>query len=168
MQSIDIHPIPTPPTSNTSSSMLSQLVSLHKKQTVECPSQPFAVRWLSDSSILVLTKEPTYLLHYQCNKEENEYKNVSTTSPFITSLKQAISGQSIIIPNDIDDLLKLQKNKVSDSNEDGEGETPKGGLHWNDSGRKETAKLAESRRRKRRRESEQMKKKEGVEEWEYD
>jgi len=162
MQSIDIHPIPTPPTSTTSSSMLSQLVSLHKKQTVECPSQPLAVRWLSDSSILVLTREPTYLLHYQCNeeKEPNEYKNVSSTSPFITSLQKVIAGQSIIIPNDIDDLLKLQKNKVSDSNEDGEGETPKGGLHWNDIGRKETAKLAESRRRKRRRENEQKEKKE--------
>jgi len=162
MQSIDIHPIPTPPTSTTSSSMLSQLVSLHKKQTVECPSQPLAVRWLNNRSILVLTREPTYLLHYQCNeeKEPNEYKNVSSASPFITSLQKVIAGQSIIIPNDIDDLLKLQKNKVSDSNEDGEGETPKGGLHWNDIGRKETAKLAESRRRKRRRENEQKEKKE--------
>ena len=159
MQSIDIHPIPTPPTSNTSSSMSSQLVSLHKKQTIECPSQPLAVRWLSDSSILVLTREPTYLLHYQCNEEGNEYKNVSSTSSFITSLRGAISGQSIIIPTY--DILKLQKNKVSDSNEDGEGETSKGGgLHWNDIGRKETAKLAESRRRKRRRENEQKKKKE--------
>jgi len=162
MQSIDIHPIPAPPTSTTSSSMLSQLVSLHKKQTVECPSQPLAVRWLNNRSILVLTREPTYLLHYQCNeeKEPNEYKNVSSASPFITSLQKVIAGQSIIIPNDIDDLLKLQKNKVSDSNEDGEGETPKGGLHWNDIGRKETAKLAESRRRKRRRENEQKEKKE--------
>ena len=80
----------------------------------------------------------------------------------ITSLQKVI-GQSIIIPNDID-ILKLQKNKVSDSHtndEDGEGETSKGGgLHWNDIGRKETAKLAESRRRKRRRENEQVKKKE--------
>lgn len=170
--SIDIHPIPPPPSkSSTTSLMLSHLVSLHEKQTLECPSQPLAVRCLSDGSVLVLASSgPEYLLHYQLNDSREEdarkFKNVSQTSPFTTALQGAVKDQTIVMPTTTLDRMDdgeftLQKNKVSDPGDDTkkqreggglEDVSKKGGLHWNDAGRKEMAKEAESRRRKRRRE----------------
>ena len=83
--SIDIHPIPSPPSKESASSsmslLLSHLVSLHKKQTVECPSQPLAVRCLADGSVLALARDPDYLLHFQ-STDAAEFKNVSSTSAF--------------------------------------------------------------------------------------
>ena len=173
--SIDIHPIPPPPSKSTATSvslLLSKFVSLHKKQTLECPSQPLAVICLADGSVLVLTKEPDYLLHYKCKSKETtdavEYENESASSSFSTALHQAVKSQDIAMPTttlerDEYGEWKLQKNKVNDSaaggdtakngGEDGDDAEPsKKGLHWNDAGRKETAKLAEQRRRKRRKE----------------
>ena len=165
--SIDIHPIPQPQTSNSSSSsslLLSHLVSLHKKQTLECTSQPLAVSCLSsDGSVLVLVREPDYLLHFQCT-DAGEFKNISSSSPFSSALKGAVTSEDIIMPlttleRDEDGGWLLQKSKVNnppDTNNQGketeDGPPKQSGLHWNDAGRKETAKQAEQRRRKRRRE----------------
>jgi len=117
------------------------------------------------------------------NNDELLFEDISSTSVFSTSLQKAILNNStankngsIIMPNttmekDVNGKeWKLQKNKVNNSNnnsndgtaeEEGEEEgvdeakmTKAGGLHWNDAGRKETAKLAQQRRRKRRKENE--------------
>jgi len=186
IHSVDIHPIPSPPSkssSTTSSLLLSHLVSLHKKKTLPCPSQPLAVRGLSDGSIVVLTREPDYLLHFQqcttttANDDTTEFENVSSTSSLSTALREGLKDQSIVMPTttmekDHEGEWKLQKNKVNDNaaaNNQEEQETTtttttgegEGGdskqpgnknLHWNDAGRRETARLAEQRRRKRRRE----------------
>jgi len=164
--SIDIHPIPKPPSKSSAHSstslLLSHLVSLHKKQTLGCPSQPLAVRCLSDGSVLVLARGPDYLLHFQCDEDSTEFRNMTSTSPFSVALQGAVNNEHISMPEttlerDEDGEFKLQKNKVNDSgdNAHGQGESagdkPKKGPHWNDACRKETAKLAEQRRRKRRR-----------------
>mmetsp|Transcript_36335 Transcript_36335/g.87669 ORF Transcript_36335/g.87669 Transcript_36335/m.87669 type:complete len:597 (-) Transcript_36335:212-2002(-) len=168
ISSIDVHPIPPPPSKYSSSSisrMLSQCLSLHKKQTLECSSQPLAVRCLADGSVLALTREPDYLCHYQRSEgkatEAAEYMNISSTSPFSTALQKAVKSQNIVMPattleRDEDGDWKLQKNKVHDhacdkAKHKGDDEQQSHGLHWNAEGRKETAKLAEQRRRKRRR-----------------
>jgi len=159
--SIDIHPIPPPPSKSSSASstslLMSHLVSLHKKQTLESPSQPLAVKCLSDGSVLVLAREPDYLLHFQCSEDSTEFSNISSTSPFSMALQGAVKDQTISMPattleRDGEGEWKLQKNKCNDQDDPAmDGPKGKGGLHWNDGGRKETAKLAEQRRRKRRR-----------------
>ena len=164
---IDVHPIPPPPVkSGTTKSMFpSHFVSLHKKQSLDCSSQPLAVRALADGSVLVLVKEPEYLIHY-VPSGDGEYENSSSTSsPFSMSLREAVKDKEITMPittleKDDDGEWKLKKNKVNDpgdfnknENEDGQdkGKPFQGGLHWNDASRKDTAKEAERRRRKRRR-----------------
>lgn len=137
-----------------------------------------AVRCLSDGSVLALASAgPEYLLHYQFNNSEGDstpkFKNVSHTSPFTTALHGAVKDQLIVMPTTTLDRMEdgeftLQKNKVNDpgddtktSREGGDASdvAKKGGLHWNDGGRKDMAKEAESRRRKRRREENFQKKK---------
>ena len=118
---------------------------------------------LSDGSVLVLVREPDYLLHFQCT-DAGEFKNISSSSPFSSALKGAVTSEDIIMPlttleRDEDGGWLLQKSKVNnppDTNNQGketeDGPPKQSGLHWNDAGRKETAKQAEQRRRKRRRE----------------
>jgi len=176
--SIDIHPIPSPPSSKSSASSslsLSHLVSLHKKQTLECPSQPLAVRSFSDGSVLVLAREPDFLLHFQREEGTTEFKHVSSTSSFSMALRAAVEDETIVMPEttlerDGEGQFTLQKNKVHDGDfangpaAESAGDKPKeSGPHWNDGKRKETAKLAESRRRKRRRDEAKKEKVDGSE-----
>lgn len=176
--SIDVHPIPDPQASNTSAAslLLSRLVSLHAKTSLPCPSQPLAVRFLSDGSFVALltgdgaTKD--YLHHYRkCDsngKTEgtqanvDEYEDATKASPFCSALRDAIGDVAIDMPEtplerDADrGEYKLQKSRGGgggddDNDGDGGGGTSSAGLHWNDAGRKETARLAEQRRRKRKR-----------------
>ncbi|KAL7535572.1 hypothetical protein ACHAXR_011904 [Thalassiosira sp. AJA248-18] len=176
INSIDVHPIPPSPTKSSSSNtsslsslFLSHLVSLHKKQTLECPSQPLAVRSLSDGSVLVLVREPDYLIHYQYS-DGGEFENISSSSsPFSMALQGAVKDETIVMPTTTLDRDRvgewiLQKNKVNEQQPGGDANTTqdadggdvgasskRSGLHWNDAGRKESAKLANQRRNKRRR-----------------
>jgi tRNA (guanine-N(7)-)-methyltransferase subunit TRM82 len=161
ISSIDIHPIPDPdPAKNTSglsSMFLSQLVSLHKKQTLQCPSQPLDVCLLSDGSVLVLAREPEYILHFRCIG--SEFEDMTSTSPICSVLASVATSRSISMPitaleYNEDGTLKLQKkvdNKELDGDEAEGGESNAGnsGLHWNDKERKNTHRLANGRRRKR-------------------
>ena len=162
ISSIHVHSIPQPLSSSSSpSSMwLSRLVSLHKKQILECTSQPLSVACFSDGSILVLVRgdskstEPDqdYLLHFQEEKRDSsiEFNNISSTSPFSVALRGAIRGGgcgNIIMPQS-----NLEYNKKGETNDfdDNTHKQGGGGIHWNNVGRKETARQAEQRRRKRR------------------
>lgn len=173
IDSIDVHPIPPPPSkSSTTSLLLSHLVSLHKKQTLECSSQPLNVVCLSDGSVLVLAREPEYLLHFQCNDEE--FVDASTTSPFSLAIGKVAKAQNITMPestlerDDNGELTLQKKLKIVDIN-CGDGGGGDGGeevannsrdgdndaanrrvLHWNDAERKKTARLADQRRKKRK------------------
>jgi len=166
IDSIDIHPIPAPPAKSASSStslLLSKMVSLHKKETLDCPSQPLAVRSLSDGSVLVLVREPDFIIHFQQDGQDG-YKNVSSSSsPFSLALQESLKNQTITMPlstMERDDAgeFKLQKTQTNDhaakAKDQGgkalEDHVKRSGPHWNDAGRKEIAKLAEGRRRKRR------------------
>ena len=155
INAVDIHPIPSPSTA----SPLSSFISLHKRQTLDCPSQPLALGWLPDGSFLVLVGDPEYLLHFKpCSGGGDEYENVSPTSAFCTSLRNAV-GERISMPESTlerDSFGKLVLQKIRLLEDDEQDDNPKekngGGLHWQDAGRKVTAKMAEQRRRKRKRE----------------
>jgi tRNA (guanine-N(7)-)-methyltransferase subunit TRM82 len=161
ISSIDFHPIPHP--SKNSSPFLSQLVSLHKKQTFACPSQPLDLCVLTDGSVLVLTQEPEYILHFKCIDSKIEFCDVTSTSLFCSVLKQIALSHNISMPMTTleyneDGGLKLQK-KVdqkeleNDNDEVEDGVTDianKGGVHWNNAERRNTYKQANQRRRKRK------------------
>jgi len=182
IKSVDIHPIPSPP-SKSSLSPLSKLlpsymVSLHKKQTVQCPSQPLDVKCLSDGSVLVLVREPDYLLHYRPQSPDNGegqpsvFESLNSTTPF-AALQKIAQLENITMPEttlekDRSGEWKLQKKEDrkelslaqcaarnnSGDNPDNINATKKDDrLHWNDSGRREKARLANQRRRKRKRDT---------------
>jgi tRNA (guanine-N(7)-)-methyltransferase subunit TRM82 len=167
--SIDIHPIPTASSSQP-------ILSLHKKVTLDCPSQPLAVKFLRDGSVLVLGRSPNYLVHFQCcssagTDRVESFNDASSTSPFCMALKDAIGSIHIDMP---ETTLERMWNKTNDpENErgedgnDGEDQTQQNkkrvDLHWNDARRKEIDKLAQHRRKKKRRENRKMKKDEEVE-----
>ncbi|KAL3804319.1 hypothetical protein HJC23_011247 [Cyclotella cryptica] len=153
ISSIDIHPIPplAKKTSSSSSLCLSQLVSLHKKQTLTCPSQPLDLRVLTDNSVLVLTREPDYILHYKCVDSNIEFDDVSSTSLFCSALKKIALSHNISMPMTAleyneDGGLKLQKKVdqkelANDTDEVEDGVTDvagKGGVHWNSAERRNT------------------------------
>ena len=158
INSIDIHPIPSP---STASPLLSTFISLHKKQTLDCSSQPLALGWLPDLSVLVLARDPEYLLHFKPSpRSGDEYENVSHTSAFCTALRNAvdkrISMPESTLERDSYGKLVMQKIRLveddeQDESNDNSNEKKGGGLHWQDAGRKVTAKMAEQRRRKRKR-----------------
>lgn len=168
---IDIHPIPTASSSQP-------ILSLHKKITLDCPSQPLAVKCLGDGSVLVLGRSPDYLVHFQCSSSTGTkpadgvcFNDASSISPFCMALKDSIGSDHIDMP---ETTLERMWNKTNDpENErgeegnDGEEQTQqnkkRGDLHWNDARRKEIDKLAQHRRKKRRRENRKMMKDEEVE-----
>ena len=163
--SIDIHPIPTPAkqSSSASSLFLSQLISLHNKQTLLCPSQPLDVCILSDGSVLVLAREPEFMLHFKCVDTSLEFEDVTSTSPLCSALAHCAILRNITMPMTAleyneDGTLKLQK-KADNREFDNEGDeievgaankTGKSGQHWNDKERRSTHRLANGRRRKRK------------------
>ncbi|KAL9182942.1 hypothetical protein ACHAXT_004221 [Thalassiosira profunda] len=153
LSSIDVHPIPPPPaTSSASTSLaLSHLVSLHKKQTIECPSQPLAVQCLEDGAILALAREPPYLLHYR-RSPDGDYEDVSSSSPFVAAIKDATKDRNVALPATNLETTHAEGRRHLHKGKGGEEEGRKrSGLHWNDGGRRDAAKEAERRRRKRRR-----------------
>lgn len=138
---------------------MSQLISLHKKQTLACPSQPLEISLLSDGSVLVLTREPKYILHFRCPGSDLAFEDVTSTSPICSALASIAALQKISMPPTTleyneDGTLKLQKkvdNKEPDNDADeAEGDDGKVGLHWNDKERKNTHRLANERRRMKR------------------
>jgi tRNA (guanine-N(7)-)-methyltransferase subunit TRM82 len=164
VSSIDIHPIPPPAqkTSTFSSLALSHLVSLHKKQTLACPSQPLDICLLSDGSVLVLTREPEYLLHFKCKDSNLQYDDVTTSSSFCGALKQIAISQVTSMPMTTleyneDGSLKLQKKidlkELESDGEDaaeGTNDGSKAGADWNNAERRDTYRKANQRRRKRK------------------
>ena len=159
VESVDIHPIPAPAktTSSSSSLLLSRLISMHKKQTLTCSSQPLDISLLSDGSLLVLVREPAYLLHFKCSGSNLEFEDITSSSPFCSALTSLVSSQNLIMPvtaleYNEDGTYKLQK-KIDDREFDNDGEEDaggKGGTHWNDKERRNTHRLANGRRRKRK------------------
>ena len=155
IQSIDIHPIPpvAEKSSLSTSFHLSHFVSLHKKQTLECKSQPLAVRFTPDSSVFVLAREPEYLLHFRTN-DGTSFSDISQSSCLAKALCKAAQSENITMPattlerNDHGEctLQKKEDRKELTSKQN----TEKGGLHWNDPGRKVTAKKAQARQRQRK------------------
>lgn len=153
IQSIDIHPIPPVQAKSSSSTslQLSHLVSLHKKQTLECKSQPLAIRFASDS-LLALAREPEYLIHF--SKNEDGFHDISETSCLSKALRRVAQAANIVMP-----VTTLERGNdggwAAQKKEDRKELTMKGsergGLHWNDPERKETAKLAQQRKRQRKR-----------------
>lgn len=153
IQSIDIHPIPPvqEKSSSSTSLQLSHLVSLHKKQTLECKSQPLAIRFASDS-LLALAREPEYLIHF--SKNEDGFHDISESSCLSTALRKVAQAEHITMP-----VTTLERGndggwaaqKKEDRKELTMKSSERGGLHWNDPERKETAKLAQQRKRQRKR-----------------
>jgi WD40 repeat protein len=158
IQSIDIHPIPPVAEKSTLSTsfQLSNFVSLHKKQTLECKSQPLAVRFTSDSSVLVLAREPDYLLHFSTNDDDDatSFTDVSESSCFTKALRQVAQSENITMPIttlERDSYGECMLQKKEDRKElTAQQNTEKGGLHWNDPGRKVTAKMRQARKRQRK------------------
>ena len=112
--------------------------------------------------MIALVCEPEYLVQFDASGEDG-YQDVSSTSPVVKALKEAIGSQSISMPTTTLEVdghggFLLQKNKVRENPnaEEGDNAADAGGketgLHWNNAGRRETAKEAQRRRRKRRRE----------------
>ncbi|KAL7492901.1 hypothetical protein ACHAWT_002020 [Skeletonema menzelii] len=155
IQSIDIHPIPpvAEKSSLSTSFQLSNFVSLHKKQTMECKSQPLAVRFTSDSSVLVLAREPEYLLHFSANNCAS-FSDISQSSCVAKALCKVAQSENIVMPTatlERNDHGECTLQKKEDRKElTSQQNTEKGGLHWNDPGRKETAKKAQARKRQRK------------------
>ncbi|KAL7477585.1 hypothetical protein ACHAW6_003391 [Cyclotella cf. meneghiniana] len=165
ISSVDFHPIPPPVKKSLSSSspFLSQLASLHKKQTLACPSQPLDLCVLTDGSVLVLTREPEYILHFKRIDSNLEFCDATATSLFCSVLKQIALSHNISMPMTTleyneDGGLKLQKRVdqkelENDTDEVEDGVTDianKGGVHWNSAERRNTYKKANQRRRKRK------------------
>lgn len=163
--SIDIHPIPPveEKSSLSTSFQLSNFVSLHKKQTLECKSQPLAVRFTTDSSVLVLAREPDYLLHFSTS-DGVTFNDISQSSCLTKALCKVAQSENITMPtttlerNDHGQCT-LQKKEDRKELTAQQKNAEKGGLHWNDPGRKVTAKKAQARKRQRKME---RKKEEGV------
>eukprot|EP00577_Skeletonema_sp_RCC1716_P015664 CAMPEP_0113410814 /NCGR_PEP_ID=MMETSP0013_2-20120614/21912_1 /TAXON_ID=2843 ORGANISM="Skeletonema costatum, Strain 1716" /NCGR_SAMPLE_ID=MMETSP0013_2 /ASSEMBLY_ACC=CAM_ASM_000158 /LENGTH=525 /DNA_ID=CAMNT_0000297085 /DNA_START=58 /DNA_END=1636 /DNA_ORIENTATION=- /assembly_acc=CAM_ASM_000158 len=156
IQSIDIHPIPpvAEKSSLSTSFQLSNFVSLHKKQTLECKSQPLAVRFASDSSVLVLAKEPEYLLHFGTT-DGASFNDISQSSCLTKTLCKVAQSQNITMPAttlERNDYGECTLQKKEDRKELTAQQNTKGGLHWNDPGRKVTAKKAQARKRHRKKE----------------
>mmetsp|Transcript_5243 Transcript_5243/g.11065 ORF Transcript_5243/g.11065 Transcript_5243/m.11065 type:complete len:527 (-) Transcript_5243:43-1623(-) len=156
IQSIDIHPIPpvAEKSSLSTSFQLSNFVSLHKKQTLECKSQPLAVRFTSDSSVLVLAREPEYLLHFSTN-DGASFNDISQSSCLTKALCKVAQSQNITMPAttlERNDYGECTLQKKEDRKELTAQQNTKGGLHWNDPGRKVTAKKAQARKRHRKKE----------------
>eukprot|EP00985_Skeletonema_marinoi_P024225 scaffold16727_cov133-Skeletonema_marinoi.AAC.5 len=157
IQSIDIHPIPpiAEKSSLSTSFQLSNFVSLHQKQTLECKSQPLAVRFTSDSSVLVLAREPEYLLHFSTN-DGASFNDISQSSCLTKALCKVAQSQNITMPAttlERNDYGECTLQKKEDRKElTAQQNTEKGGLHWNDPGRKVTAKKAQARKRHRKKE----------------
>jgi len=153
IQSIDIHPIPhvQAKSSSSTSLQLSHLVSLHKKQTLECKSQPLAIRFASDC-LLALAREPEYLVHF--SKTEDGFHDISRSSCLSNALRRVAQAEHITMP-----VTTLERGndggwaaqKKEDRKELTMKSSERGGLHWNDPERKETAKLAQQRKRQRKR-----------------
>ncbi|KAL7435525.1 hypothetical protein ACHAXM_005399 [Skeletonema potamos] len=155
IRSVDVHPIPPVAEKSTLSTsfQLSNFVSLHKKQTLECKSQPLAVRFTSDSSVLVLAQEPDYLLHFSTN-DDASFTDVSETSCLTKALRHVAQSENIKMPVSTlerDNYGECMLQKKEDRKElTAQQSTEKGGLHWNDPGRKVTAKMAQARKRQRK------------------
>ena len=155
IQSIDIHPIPpvVEKSQLSTSFQLSNFISLHKKQTLECKSQPLAVRFTSDSSLIVLAREPEYLLHFG-TVDGACFNDISQSSCLTKALCKVAQSENIIMPitaleRDGYGECKLQK-KEDRKELTSQQNIEKGGLHWNDPGRKVTAKMAQARKRQRK------------------
>lgn len=118
------------------------------KQTLECPSQPLSVKFVSTDRFLVLTREPEYILEYHQLENDSEYA-INTSSPLTTSLQKMASSNSITMPTTIIEVdSKSGDAKMQKQVEKRVGHDVK---PWNKVERIQTAKQANKRREKRKR-----------------
>jgi hypothetical protein len=110
--------------------------TLQVVQSIECPTQPLSVSFLSEDRILILCREPEYMIEYQL-----ETKQLTKFQP----LQALLVADSVTMPSTImemDEKGQIKLQKLSDTR--GGDEKP-----WNKVERVRRAKEASSRRKRR-------------------
>lgn len=105
---------------------------------IDCPTQPLSIRFLSEERVLILCREPEYLIEYQL-----ETKQLTTFQP----LQALLVAENVTMPStimEIDERGQIKLQKLSETR-GGEGKP------WNKVERVQKAKEASSRRKKRKR-----------------
>lgn len=125
--------------------------SLELQQSIDCPSQPLSVKFVSNERILLVTGEPEYMSEYKLDAGGQCY-TIDPSSPCVQALRQVAASENIAMPTTIMEVdqksgqIKLQK----------EAETRVAvGVKapWNKFERVQTAKEANKRREKRKRQA---------------
>jgi len=116
-------------------------------QTIDCPHQPLGVKFSSTKDLLVLAKEPNYVMAYTVVSGEKDLFGL-TDNESCLALREIAEKDTISMPLSIlESDPKSGKLKVLKEKEERGGHTP-----WNDAHRLEIAKQANYRRQKRKRE----------------
>jgi uncharacterized protein YceK len=112
-----------------------------------CESQPLAIAFVHDSLCLCLSTAPPYIQAYQVTVSETADAKLLVVQDSAYALPSCIHNAIInrptsVLERDANGRLKMEKLH----------ETRAHGIHWNDSVRKDTARLRNQRHQKRRRE----------------
>lgn len=140
MNSVDVYQV------LTGNKEKGEKTKMEKKKSIECQSQPLSTKFMNDGSLVILTRDPTYLLHCEANSF-----SVLETSELCTTLISAAKKFDISMPSTV--LEKDQFGNVKMVKNTGQTRNAPKYEPWNNSDRIMTAKKASSRRKKRQKES---------------
>ena len=130
---------------------------LQLQQSMECMSQPLSVKFVSNTHILVLTRDPEYMLEYKQVENGHFTASIDTvSSPAVQALHNEAISNNIRMPTSIMEIdeqsgrIKLEK---QDETRGFKGDSS--ALPWNKVERIQKAKEASSRRNKRRKQKQE-------------
>ncbi len=124
--------------------------SLEKIQSVECSKQPLIATFLADGNLVVLAKDPAFIVQYKAVLDGDSGRAVSfsliadDSSPLIKCLKEVGTQKQITMPESSLEAADLRKEEVSSRQSVRDKE-------WNNAERKATDRARIARRKKRKR-----------------
>ena len=124
--------------------------SLEKIQSVECSKQPLIATFLADGTLVVLAKDPAFIVQYKAVLDGDSGRAVSfsliadDSSPLIKCLKGVGTQKQITMPESSLEAADLRKEEVSSRQSVRDKE-------WNNAERKATDRARIARRKKRKR-----------------
>ena len=124
--------------------------SLEKIQSVECSKQPLIATFLADGTLVVLAKDPAFIVQYKAVLDGDSGRAVSfsliadDSSPLIKCLKGVGTQKQITMPESSLEAADLRKEEVSSRQSVRDKE-------WNNAERKVTDRARIARRKKRKR-----------------
>lgn len=122
--------------------------SLQLQQSIECPVQPLSVKFITNDRLLVLMREPEYLVEYKLS--DNDTLVIDSAAASTRALQHVATSSNIVMPISIMEVDKksgqVKMQKEAESRGVGNDAKP-----WDKVERIQTAKEATKRRDKRRR-----------------